>query len=91
MLELNTAQIQMGRSAANKREALALLAQTLSDDGLVRPGYLNGMQAREAQGSTYLGQGIAIPHGTPDTRDQVLETGVRLMHFPQGVDWGDGQ
>jgi mannitol/fructose-specific phosphotransferase system IIA component len=49
------------------------------------------LQAREQQGSTFLGQGIAIPHGTPQTRDQVFATGVRLMQFPQGVDWGDGQ
>ena len=49
------------------------------------------MQAREAQGSTFLGQGIAIPHGTPETRDQVFSTGVRLLQFPEGVDWGDGQ
>ncbi|HBX55488.1 phosphoenolpyruvate--protein phosphotransferase [Pseudomonas sp. UBA2684] len=91
MLELNTTQIQMGCAAADKPAALALLAERLIDDGLVAPGYLAGMQAREAQGSTYLGQGIAIPHGTPQTRDQVYSTGVRLMQFPEGVDWGDGQ
>ncbi|ACO77446.1 fructose-specific multiphosphoryl transfer protein [Azotobacter vinelandii CA] len=91
MLELNAAQIRMGRAAPDKLAALALLAEGLVDDGLVEPGYLTGMQAREAQGSTYLGQGIAIPHGTPETRDQVKRTGVRLIQFPDGVDWGDGQ
>ncbi|WP_079203175.1 phosphoenolpyruvate--protein phosphotransferase [Pseudomonas sp. CC6-YY-74] len=91
MLELNVTQIQMGRSAADKPAALALLADRLVADDLVAPGYLAGMQAREAQGSTYLGQGIAIPHGTPQTRDQVYCTGVRLIQFPDGVDWGNGQ
>ena len=91
MLELNAAQIRMGRSAPDKQAALALLAEGLIDDGLVEPGYLAGMQAREAQGSTFLGQGIAIPHGTPETRDQVRRTGVRLIQFPEGVDWGNGQ
>ncbi|WP_313516177.1 PTS sugar transporter subunit IIA, partial [Pseudomonas sp.] len=91
MLELNAAQIQMDRRAPDKQAALKSLADNLVADGLVMPGYLAGMQAREAQGSTYLGQGIAIPHGTPDTRDQVLSTGVRLMQFPEGVDWGNGQ
>lgn len=91
MLELNAAQIRMGRNAPDKQAALALLAEGLVDDGLVESGYLAGMQAREAQGSTYLGQGIAIPHGTPETRDQVLRTGVRLIQFPEGVDWGNGQ
>ncbi|MDP2244463.1 phosphoenolpyruvate--protein phosphotransferase [Pseudomonas sp.] len=91
MLELNVTQIQMGRSAPDKQAALALLADCLIADDLVTPGYLAGMQAREAQGSTYLGQGIAIPHGTPETRDQVYRTGVRLIQFPEGVDWGNGQ
>jgi phosphocarrier protein FPr len=91
MLELNVTQIQMGRSAPDKPAALALLADCLIADDLVTPGYLAGMQAREAQGSTYLGQGIAIPHGTPQTRDQVYRTGVRLIQFPEGVDWGNGQ
>ncbi|MHA6197254.1 phosphoenolpyruvate--protein phosphotransferase [Pseudomonas wadenswilerensis] len=91
MLEFTTAQIALGQVAVDKTAALALLAARLVEDGLVAEGYLAGLQAREAQGSTYLGQGIAIPHGTPQTRDQVFATGVRLMQFPAGVDWGDGQ
>lgn len=54
-------------------------------------GYVNGMLAREQQTSTFLGNGIAIPHGTTDTRDQVLKTGVQVFQFPQGVLWGEGQ
>jgi phosphocarrier protein FPr len=91
MLELTVEQISMGQSAVNKSAALHLLADKLVADGLVAEGYLSGLQAREAQGSTFLGQGIAIPHGTPETRDQVFSTGVRLLQFPEGVDWGDGQ
>ncbi|WP_120996806.1 phosphoenolpyruvate--protein phosphotransferase [Stutzerimonas urumqiensis] len=91
MLELNAQHIRMHQSAPDKPAALEQIAQALSADGLVAAGYLAGLQAREAQGSTYLGQGIAIPHGTPETRDQVHSTGVRLLHVPGGVDWGDGQ
>jgi len=90
MLDLNATQIHMGRQAPDKHTALAMLGECLVSDGLVAAGYLGGMQAREAQGSTYLGQGIAIPHGTPETRDQVFHTGVRLIQFPDGVEWGDG-
>ena len=63
MLELANEQIAMGQKAADKAEALRLLADRLVADGLVADGYLQGLQAREAQGSTFLGQGIAIPHG----------------------------
>jgi len=91
MLELTIEQISMGQKAVDKPAALQLLADKLVADGLVAEGYLAGLQAREAQGSTFLGQGIAIPHGTPDTRELVHATGVRLLQFPEGVDWGDGQ
>ena len=91
MLELTIEQISMGQVAVDKTTALHLLAERLVADGLVAEGYLAGLQAREAQGSTFLGQGIAIPHGTPQTRDLVHATGVRLLQFPDGVDWGDGQ
>ncbi|KPA97892.1 PTS sugar transporter subunit IIA, partial [Pseudomonas asplenii] len=91
MLELTVEQISMGQSAVDKSAALQLLADSLVADGLVAEGYLYGLQAREAQGSTFLGQGIAIPHGTPQTRELVHTTGVRLLQFPEGVDWGDGQ
>lgn len=91
MLELTIEQISMGQTAADKPAALQLLAGILVADGLVAEGYLAGLQAREVQGSTFLGQGIAIPHGTPETRDLVHATGVRLLQFPDGVDWGDGQ
>ncbi len=90
MLELTVEQISMAQTAVDKSAALQLLADLLVTDGLVADGYLTGLQNREKQGSTFLGQGIAIPHGTPETRDQVFATGVRLIQFPDGVDWGEG-
>ena len=90
MLELTVAQIRMNQQAVDKEAALQLVAEALEHDGRVGAGYLAGLQARETQGSTYLGQGIAIPHGTPQTRDQVLSTGVWNLHFAHGVDVGGG-
>jgi phosphocarrier protein FPr len=91
MFELDAQHIRMGQHATDKDSALVMLGEALVADGLVAPGYVEGLRAREAQGSTYLGQGIAIPHGTPQTRDQVFTTGVRIMQFPKGVNWGEGQ
>lgn len=70
--------------------ALALVAAAMQQAGLTEADYLNGMRQREAQISTYLGNGIAIPHGTPDSRHAVKKTGVKVMVCPEGVDWGDG-
>ncbi|EKT55179.1 bifunctional PTS system fructose-specific transporter subunit IIA/HPr protein [Providencia rettgeri Dmel1] len=49
------------------------------------------MLNRETQAPTFLGNGIAIPHGTTQTRDQVLKTGFAVFQFPNGIDWGDNQ
>ncbi|OEE68344.1 bifunctional PTS fructose transporter subunit IIA/HPr protein [Enterovibrio norvegicus FF-33] len=90
MLELTPSDILLGKQANNKQKAISNIAKDLVNKGLVAEGYDVGMLAREAQNSTFLGNGIAIPHGTTDTRDLVKETGVQLHHFAEGVDWGDG-
>ncbi|MFH4481200.1 fused PTS fructose transporter subunit IIA/HPr protein [Vibrio diabolicus] len=89
MLKLNKNDITLSQSATDKFEAIKSIAQSLTDKGLVEQGYVEGMLNRENQNSTFLGNGIAIPHGTTDTRSMVKTTGVAVHHFPQGVDWGD--
>lgn len=91
MFQLSVQDIHPGAQAGNKEEAIRQVAAALVQAGNVADGYVNGMLAREQQTSTFLGNGIAIPHGTTDTRDQVLKTGVKVYQFPQGVVWGDGQ
>lgn len=91
MLTLKTDDIQLGAQAADKVSAIRLVAARLSAAGLVTEAYVDGMLRREEQTATYLGSGIAIPHGTTDTRDLVLQTGVQVLHFPDGVEWADGQ
>lgn len=91
MFQLSVQDIHPGQQAGNKEEAIRQVASALVSAGNVAEGYINGMLAREQQTSTFLGNGIAIPHGTTDTRDQVLKTGVQVYQFPQGVTWGEGQ
>ncbi|HAT1569521.1 TPA: fused PTS fructose transporter subunit IIA/HPr protein [Kluyvera cryocrescens] len=91
MFQLTVQDIHPGQQAANKEEAIRQVAAALVSAGNVAEGYVAGMLAREQQTSTFLGNGIAIPHGTTDTRDQVLKTGVQVYQFPQGVTWGEGQ
>lgn len=91
MFQLSVQDIHPGEQAGNKEEAIRQIAAALAQAGNVAGGYVDGMLAREQQTSTFLGNGIAIPHGTTDTRDQVLKTGVQVFQFPQGVIWGEGQ
>ncbi|HDY8035836.1 TPA: fused PTS fructose transporter subunit IIA/HPr protein [Vibrio vulnificus] len=90
MLKLTSSDITLQQSADNKLDAIKNIAAALTEKGLVEQGYVEGMLNREAQNSTFLGNGIAIPHGTTDTRDLVQNTGVAVHHFPHGVKWGDG-
>lgn len=91
MFQLSVQDIHPGEQAGNKEEAIRQIAAALVQAGNVADGYVNGMLAREQQTSTFLGNGIAIPHGTTDTRDQVLKTGVQVFQFPQGITWGEDQ
>jgi phosphocarrier protein FPr len=79
MFQLSAQDIHPGQQAGNKEEAIRQVASALVSAGNVADGYVDGMLAREQQTSTFLGNGIAIPHGTTDTRDQVLKTGVRFI------------
>ncbi|MGF1767214.1 fused PTS fructose transporter subunit IIA/HPr protein [Enterovibrio makurazakiensis] len=90
MLELTSNDILLGKYATTKQEAIKGIGRDLVTKGLVAEGYETGMLAREAQNSTFLGNGIAIPHGTTDTRDLVNKTGVQIHHFAEGVDWEGG-
>ncbi|QEM82801.1 phosphoenolpyruvate--protein phosphotransferase [Halomonas binhaiensis] len=90
MLTLSSNDIVLGCQAETWQHALDAAFDTLCAAGLVDQGYRHGLSDREAQSSTWLGNGIAIPHGTPESRDAVLKTGVRVLQFPKGVEWHDG-
>ncbi|RBW64977.1 bifunctional PTS fructose transporter subunit IIA/HPr protein [Vibrionales bacterium C3R12] len=89
MLKLTSQDITLLQSAPDKLTAIVAIAADLTSKGFVSDGYIDGMINREKQNSTFLGNGIAIPHGTTDTRDLVKQTGITVHHFPQGVQWGD--
>ncbi|MCS2609210.1 phosphoenolpyruvate--protein phosphotransferase [Halomonas dongshanensis] len=91
MLTLGPNEVLLGHRADAWQHALDAAAQALVDAKLVDTAYRDGLHAREAQSSTYLGNGIAIPHGTPESRQHVHKTGVRVLQFPEGVEWHDGQ
>lgn len=90
MLTLRQDDIQLGCRADDWRMALDQAAGALHAAGLVENAYRDGLLDREAQSSTFLGNAIAIPHGTPDSRQHVKRTGVRVLQFPAGVEWHDG-
>lgn len=89
MLQLMQDDIYLNQQADNKQDAIKQIAHALTEKKYVEQGYVDGMLERESQAATFLGSGIAIPHGTTTTRHLVKKTGVQVFCFPQGVVWGD--
>lgn len=90
MFQLSDNDIHLSAQATDKQQAIELVADALVKAGYVESGYLQGMLERESQMTTYLSNGIAIPHGSLNTRHMVNKTGVQIFQFPQGINWGGG-
>lgn len=79
--------IRLGEQAADKTEAIRLTGQALVDCGAVEPAYVPAMLEREESVSTYIGEGVAIPHATLAGKDAVVRDALSFLRFPAGVDW----
>ncbi len=82
--------VMLGCVAASMEEAIAIVGGRLVDRGSVTADYLDGMLEREATVSTYLGNGVALPHGVLASKEFIRSTGIVVGQFPGGVDWGAG-
>ncbi len=86
---LSESAVVVGRTAADRNEAIALVGSILVAEGCVTSAYVAQMQQREEIVSTYLGNGISLPHGTNEAKEFVLRTGLAVAQFPDGVPWGE--
>lgn len=91
MIRLSPAEIRLKASVPNKTAAIRQAGQLLVDSGHIQVGYVDSMLAREEAANTYLGNGIAIPHGLPKDRDMILATGISVTQIPDGVTWNKGE
>ena len=90
-MQLTTSLIRLGATPRDKNEAIRQVAALLAENGKVALEYVEGMFAREAQENTYLGNGVAIPHGTPQSRHLIKETAIAVLQVPGGIDWEDDE
>jgi len=82
--------IRLFEQTGTKEDAVRMCGQALVDSGAVDPAYIDTMLEREASISTFLGEGVAIPHGTLAGKDSVHRDALCFLRFPDGVDWGAG-
>lgn len=80
--------VLLHESAADRDEAIRRCGRALVDVGAVAEPYIDAMLEREQTISTYVGEGVAIPHGTAAAKEVVQHDAICVVRFPDGVDWG---
>lgn len=86
---LRPGNIRTGLPSEPKEAAIRRAGELLAAGGYVEPGYADAMLRREESATTYMGMGIAIPHGTSDAKKCVLHSGIVVLQYPGGVAFGN--
>lgn len=86
-MELQANMIKLNQDVATKEQAIRMAGQLLVDNGCVGPEYIESMIARNNDVSTYMGNFIAIPHGTDEGKKFIKKTGISVVQIPMGVDF----
>ena len=81
--------IRLNQAPVSKEEAIQAAGELLHQLGYVDETYVDAMQEREKLITTYMGMGVAIPHGTSQAKGTVKKTGIVFLQYPEGVDFGD--
>ena len=79
--------IKVPGTAAGKDDAIREAGQLLVDAGAVKPQYVDAMFEREKSVSTYMGNYLAIPHGTNESKDEILRSALSVVRYDRPIDW----
>ena len=86
---INADCIKLGLQPVSKEEAIRAAGCLLVEQGCVDESYIDAMLEREKLVTTYMGMGIAIPHGTTEQKARVKKSGIVMLQYPEGVDFGE--
>ncbi|MBH2879606.1 PTS mannitol transporter subunit IICBA [Serratia marcescens] len=89
LFKLSESNVFLNLQASDKEQAIRFAGEQLVKGGYVEAEYVPAMLEREKLTSTYLGESIAVPHGTIEAKDRVLRTGGVFCQYPQGVRFGE--
>ncbi len=88
---LDSKHVLLAQRFATKQEVVKAIGEVFIRCGDTTPRYTEAMQRKEEEFNTCIAEGIALPHGTSEVRDQVLRSAVVVVQLPKGVDWGEGR
>ena len=80
--------IRVNCEAKSKEEVIRIVGQMLVDSGYVDQPYVDAMLEREETVSTFMGNGLALPHGVEEAKKAIKASGIAVATFPEGIDWG---
>lgn len=83
--------ISLGLENMTEKSAIDMAGNLLWKNGYVEKEYITGMLKREEQQSTYIGYGIAIPHGTYESHCYIKKSGISILQFPKGISYGNNR
>ena len=86
---INADCVKLGLPSVSKEEAIRAAGRLLVEQGCVDEAYIDAMLEREKLVTTYMGMGIAIPHGTTEQKARVKKSGIVMLQYPDGVDFGE--
>ncbi|MBO0474022.1 PTS sugar transporter subunit IIA [Enterococcus ureasiticus] len=87
MITLKKEDIVLNQSFSNKKNAIEAAGKLLSDQGYVEKEYIKKMIERDQLTTTYIGNMVAIPHGTDDSKQLINQSGIVILQVPEGVDF----
>ncbi|WP_311223070.1 MULTISPECIES: phosphoenolpyruvate--protein phosphotransferase [unclassified Acidovorax] len=82
-------EVRLGASPHNREDAVRAAGALLAQAGHIQPAYVDSLLQREKVANTFLGEGLAIPHGMVEDKHLVRRTGLAVLQVPAGVRWGD--
>src|SRR5204862_1160363 len=91
MLQLTVDDVRLGVRVRDKADAIRAAGRLLVERGYIEAGYVDSMLGREEQANTYLGSGVAIPHGLGKDRGLIYRTGVSVLQLADVLEWNPGQ
>ena len=83
--------IVLNNKPVPKNDAIRAIGKLLVDSGYVTEKYVDGMIAKEDIFNTAIGNNLAIPHGVESVIGEIKNSGLAIMTYPDGIDWGDGE
>ena len=81
--------IKTGLKSTSKENAIRQAGEILVNNGYVDEEYIYAMLKREIEATTYIGSGVAIPHGTAESKENILMSGIVVLQYPDGVYFDD--